>query len=95
MQLGGVNREVFHPYGGPKKYPLLAVGDSRRAWKGHDTILEAGRLLGLPVEEYAPKDLSQADLGREYDAAGCSWSAAGSRASASPASKPWPAACRW
>jgi GT2 family glycosyltransferase len=67
--LGGANREVFHPYGGPKKYPLLAVGDSRRTWKGHDTILEAGRMLGVPVEEYAPKDLSQPDLGREYDAA--------------------------
>ena len=26
-------------------------------------------MLDLPVEEYAPKDLSQPDLGREYDAA--------------------------
>jgi hypothetical protein len=67
--LGGANREVFHPYGGPKQYPLLSVGDSRRTWKGHETILEAGRMLGLPVEEYGPKDLSQPALGREYDAA--------------------------
>lgn len=69
VQLGGANREVFRPYGGPKKYPILAVGDTKRAWKGTDTILEAGRLLGRPVELYAPKDLSQPDLGREYDAA--------------------------
>ena len=69
VQLGGANREVFHPYGGAKKYPILSVGDSHRAWKGHETILEAGRMLDLPVEAYAPKDLSQADLGREYDAA--------------------------
>jgi glycosyltransferase involved in cell wall biosynthesis/GT2 family glycosyltransferase len=67
--LGGANREVFRPYGGPKKYPILCVGDTKRTWKGTDTILEAGRLLGRPVETYAPKDLSQPDLGREYDAA--------------------------
>jgi GT2 family glycosyltransferase len=67
--LGGANRDVFRPYGGAKRYPLLSVGDARREWKGHETILEAGRLLGVPVEEYAPKNLSQADLGREYDAA--------------------------
>ena len=67
--LGGANREVFRPYGGVKRYPVLCVGDERRNWKGTDTILEAGRLLGLPVEMYAPKDLSQPALGREYDAA--------------------------
>jgi glycosyltransferase involved in cell wall biosynthesis/GT2 family glycosyltransferase len=69
VQLGGANREVFHPYGATKKYPILSVGDSHRVWKGHETILEAARMLDLPVEAYAPKDLSQADLGREYDAA--------------------------
>jgi GT2 family glycosyltransferase len=67
--VGGANRDVFRPYGGPKKYPILCVGDTKRVWKGTDTILEAGRLLGRPVEMYAPKDLSQSDLGREYDAA--------------------------
>ncbi len=69
VQLGGANREVFHPYGGPKKYPILSVGDTHRQWKGHDTIVEAAAKLGLPLESYAPKDLSQPDLGREYDAA--------------------------
>ncbi len=69
VQLGGANREVFHPYGGPKRYPVLSVGDNHRVWKGHETILEAGRMLGVPIEAYASKDLSQADLGREYDAA--------------------------
>ena len=69
VQLGGANREVFHPYGGPKQYPILSVGDCHREWKGHETILEAGRMLDLPIEEYGPKNLSQADLGREYDAA--------------------------
>jgi GT2 family glycosyltransferase len=67
--LGGVNREVFRPFGGPKRYPLLCTGDTRRDWKGTDTITEAGRLLGVPVEGYSAKDLSQAQLGREYDAA--------------------------
>ena len=67
--LGGANRDMFQPYGGPKKYPILCVGDTKRAWKGTDTILEAGRLLGRPVEMYAPKDLSQEQLGHEYDAA--------------------------
>lgn len=69
VQLGGANREVFRPWGGIKKYPLLCVGEERRTWKGTDTIFEAARLAGVPVEAYAPKDLSQAALGREYDAA--------------------------
>jgi glycosyltransferase involved in cell wall biosynthesis/GT2 family glycosyltransferase len=67
--LGGANRDVFRPYGGPKRYDVLSVGDAKRPWKGHDTILDAGRILGRRVEEYAPKDLSQDQLGREYDAA--------------------------
>jgi GT2 family glycosyltransferase len=66
--VGGANREVFRPYGGPKRYPLLCSGVTK-AWKGTDTILEAGARLGLPVEGYAAKDLDQPDLGREYDAA--------------------------
>jgi glycosyltransferase involved in cell wall biosynthesis/GT2 family glycosyltransferase len=69
VQLGGANREVFHPYGAAKRYPILSVGDTHRDWKGHDDIVEAGRMLDLPIESYAPKDLSQSDLGREYDAA--------------------------
>jgi GT2 family glycosyltransferase len=67
--LGGVNRETFRPYGGPKRYSILCGGDRRRLWKGTDTILEAGKRLGQRVEEYGPKDLDQAALGREYDAA--------------------------
>jgi glycosyltransferase involved in cell wall biosynthesis/GT2 family glycosyltransferase len=67
--LGGVNREIFRPYGGAKRYPLLCTGDRRRLWKGTDTILAAGSLLGVPVEGYGDKDLDQPDLGREYDAA--------------------------
>ena len=69
MQLGGVNREVFHPYPGPKRYPLLCSGEQQRAWKGTDTILEAGELLGVPVERYAGKNLEQPALGREYASA--------------------------
>jgi GT2 family glycosyltransferase len=67
--LGGVNRETFRPYGGPKRYPILCTGDDRRPWKGTGTILEAGRRLGLPVEGYTAKNLAQPALGREYDAA--------------------------
>ncbi len=66
VQLGGVNRDVFHPYPGPKKYRLLCSGEQSRAWKGTDTILEAGRLLGIKVERYVGKDLEQPALGREY-----------------------------
>ena len=69
VQLGGVNRETFHPYPGPKRYPLLCSGEQQRAWKGTDTILEAGELLGIPVERYAGKNLEQDALGREYAAA--------------------------
>jgi glycosyltransferase involved in cell wall biosynthesis/GT2 family glycosyltransferase len=69
VQLGGVNRDTFRPYPGPKRYPLLCSGEQQRAWKGTDTILEAGHLLGLPVERYAGKNLAQPALGREYASA--------------------------
>lgn len=69
VQLGGANREVFRPYGGPKRYPILTMGGERRPWKGTETVIEAGRLLGLPVETYAGKGLDQSALGRTYDAA--------------------------
>src|SRR4051812_41247246 len=69
VQLGGVNREMFRPHPGPKRYDLLCSGEQLRSWKGTDTIMEAGRLLGLRVERYAGKNLDQPALGREYAAA--------------------------
>ena len=56
VQLGGANREVFRPYGGPKKYPILCTGGGKRDWKGTDDIHSAAHLLGMEAEEYAPKD---------------------------------------
>ncbi len=64
VQLGGVNREVFHPYPAAKKLTLLTNGERGRAWKGTETVLEAGRLLGIRVESYAGKNLEQPELGR-------------------------------
>ncbi len=69
VQLGGVNRDVFRPYPGPKKHALLCSGEQQRAWKGTDTILDAGDLLGIPVTRYAGKNLDQGALGREYASA--------------------------
>jgi glycosyltransferase involved in cell wall biosynthesis/GT2 family glycosyltransferase len=69
VQLGGVDRDIFRPYGGRKRYPVLCSGGDGRPWKGTDTVLAAGRLLHIPVERYAHKDLEQVALGREYDAA--------------------------
>jgi GT2 family glycosyltransferase len=69
VQLGGVNRDTFRVYPGPKRYPLLCSGEQQRAWKGTDTIIEAGHLLGIAVERYAGKNLEQHALGREYAAA--------------------------
>jgi glycosyltransferase involved in cell wall biosynthesis/GT2 family glycosyltransferase len=68
VQLGGVNRTVFRPYGGPKRFDVLCSGLGKD-WKGTDTILEAGRRLGIGVDGYGDKDLDQPALGREYDAA--------------------------
>jgi glycosyltransferase involved in cell wall biosynthesis/GT2 family glycosyltransferase len=68
VQLGGVNREVFRPYGGAKRYSVLCSG-VEKWWKGTGTIREACARLGVPLEGYEAKDLSQPDLGREYDAA--------------------------
>ena len=68
VQLGGVNRDIFHPYGGRKRYPVLCSGGEGRPWKGTDTVLAAGQLLDVSVERYADKDLDQVALGREYDA---------------------------
>jgi glycosyltransferase involved in cell wall biosynthesis/GT2 family glycosyltransferase len=69
VQLGGVNRDTFQPYPGRKRYDVLCSGEQLRAWKGTDTILEAGRLLGKRVERYAGKNLDQHALGREYASA--------------------------
>ncbi|MFL6241782.1 MAG: glycosyltransferase [Acidimicrobiia bacterium] len=69
VQLGGVDRDTFRPYGARKRYPVLCSGGDGRPWKGTDTILAAGELLNIPVERYAEKDLEQAALGREYAAA--------------------------
>jgi GT2 family glycosyltransferase len=69
VQLGGVNRDVFRPYPGPKRYPLLCSGEQQRAWKGTDTIVDAAHLLGIKLERYVGKNLDQAALGREYAAA--------------------------
>lgn len=62
---GGINRDHFHPVDVPKRYPILCVGDDR-PWKGTETVLEAGRLLGLPVERYAGKNLPQSAMAAEY-----------------------------
>src|SRR5262245_23341264 len=69
VQLGGVNRDVFRPYPGPRRYPLLCSGEQQRAWKGTDTIVDAAHLLGVKLERYVGKNLDQAALGREYAAA--------------------------
>ncbi len=69
VQLGGVNREVFHPYPGAKKLTLLTNGERGRSWKGTETVLDAGRLLDIRVESYAGKNLEQPELGRRYAAA--------------------------
>lgn len=69
VQLGGVNRTVFRPHRVRAKYDILCSGEKQRAWKGTDTILEAGRILGTRVERYARKNLEQAALGREYASA--------------------------
>ena len=88
VQLGGVNRDVFRPYPGPKRYPLLCSGEQQRAWKGTDTILEAGarssacRSSGTRART-STRPRSAASTRRR----GCSRSAAGSRASASPGSR--------
>jgi GT2 family glycosyltransferase len=62
---GGVNREHFRPVEVRKRYPILCVGDER-PWKGTDTVLAAGRQLGLHVERYAGKDLPQSAMAAEY-----------------------------
>ena len=66
--LGGSNRDMFRPYGGTKRYPLLCTGDTR-TWKGTATIEAAAAIVGVPLEQYGPKNLSQSALGHEYDAA--------------------------
>jgi GT2 family glycosyltransferase len=69
VQLGGVNRDVFRPRPGPKRYPLLCSGELQRVWKGTETIVEAAHLLGVPAQRYAGKNLEQDALGREYASA--------------------------
>ena len=64
----GVNREHFQPAAVRRRYPILSVGDPR-PWKGTAVIREAAAQLGLPLEEYAHKNLRQDQLAREYSKA--------------------------
>ena len=61
----GINHDHFHPVPTTSRYPLLCVGDDR-PWKGTQTVRDAAALLGLPLEEYAPKNLRQDEMAREY-----------------------------
>ena len=93
-QLGGANREMFQPYGGPKRYPILCSGgDERRPGRAPTPSTRPAGLLGVQVEEYAPQGPRPArprpGVRRRR---GLRRSAAGSRASASPGSRRWPAA---
>lgn len=63
--LGGISPEYFHPVAVPKKYPILCAGD-KRPWKGSHTIEEAARILDLPLERYAGKNLAQTEMAEEY-----------------------------
>jgi glycosyltransferase involved in cell wall biosynthesis/GT2 family glycosyltransferase len=64
--LPGIDHRLFRPHAFDPIYPILCTGDRERRWKGTDTIDRAGRILGLPVEGYAPKDLDQPSLSQEY-----------------------------
>lgn len=64
----GVNRDVFHPVDVAKRYPVLCPGE-KRAWKGTPVIEEACRLLDLPVEKIAGKELKQHELATEFSRA--------------------------
>ncbi len=66
VQLGGVNRDTFRPYGLTRNIPLLTNGERHRSWKGTDTVIEAGRLAGARVAMYSGKGLDQHELGRRY-----------------------------
>ncbi|MDZ7732379.1 MAG: glycosyltransferase family 4 protein [Acidimicrobiia bacterium] len=67
--LGGVNREVFRPRDGPKRFDILTMGRDDLPWKGHATVAAAAALAGRGLESYAGKGLSQEALGEAYDAA--------------------------
>lgn len=69
VQLAGVNRELFQPSSGPKRYSILTPGPVVLGWRGADTVREAGRMLGVAVEEYDSTNLDRRYLAREYDAA--------------------------
>jgi GT2 family glycosyltransferase/glycosyltransferase involved in cell wall biosynthesis len=61
----GIDLRQFRPVDTDVTYPVLCVGD-RRPWKGTPVIEEACRLLGLPLEKIAGKDLPQECLAEEY-----------------------------
>src|SRR5262249_40350238 len=56
VQLGGVNRETFHPYALRKNITLLTNGERHRSWKGTDTVLAAARRAHVHVSMYAGKN---------------------------------------
>jgi GT2 family glycosyltransferase len=63
--LGGIDETLFRPVATGKRYPILCIGDVRE-WKGTATIEAAARLLELPLERLAPKNLPQREMALEY-----------------------------
>jgi len=67
--LGGINHEQFKPVKVEKKYELLCCSDPQRPEKGSFIMQRAAEILGLPLENYAIKNLPQEKLAEEYSKA--------------------------
>jgi glycosyltransferase involved in cell wall biosynthesis len=67
--LGGLDHNLFHPVDVEKEYDLLCCCPGDRPEKGLDYITRVSEILGLPLTNFAPKDLPQSELATEYSKA--------------------------
>ena len=67
--LGGIDHQQFYPMKVKKEYELLCCADEDKPEKGGFMIKRASEVLGLPLENYALKNLPQDKLAEEYSKA--------------------------
>ena len=67
--LGGIDHTQFKPVEAKKEYELLCCSDPERPEKGGFMMQRAAEILGLPLENYAIKNLPQEKLAEEYSKA--------------------------
>jgi len=67
--IGGIDPKLFHPVEVKKEYELLCCAPEDKPEKGWWEMKRAADILGLPLENWAIKNLKQEEVATEYSKA--------------------------